>query len=91
MKMTKPYLSESEVEEFKARIRATFDLGEKHGAKFTNPGNISFNPVEVIGALSVDRLDKSSRRLEWLTWALVGLTVILTILTGISMWEQFLS
>lgn len=90
--MKKPYLDENEIKEFKERLQATIDLGAKHDMKFTILGNISsFNPLDVILALSTERLDKSSKRLNRLTWVLIALTVILAILTGISVWKLFSS
>ena len=86
--MAKSYLTEKELKEFKARLEATAELGKKYDAKFTLLGNItSFNPLDVVLALYTERLDRSSRRLNCLTWALIALTAVLAVLTGISLWK----
>lgn len=78
--MAEPYISEDDIKLFRERIDATYDLCEKHNIKLTTKGYISaFNPLDVIMAVSVERLDKSSKRLDYLTKVLIGLTIVLAV------------
>jgi len=78
--MVKPFINEDDVKIFQARMQATEILGKKYGITFTPLGNInSLNPMEVITAVSVDRLEKSSDKLNILTWVLIVLTFILMV------------
>ena len=86
--MAKSYLTEDQIKEFAERIKVTSELGQKHNAKLTLHGNVlQYNTLDVIVALYSERLEKSSQRLNNLTWALVVLTAILAILTGITLWK----
>ncbi len=87
--MAKPYLDEKEISTFKERMEATQTLGAKYGITFVPHQNTVFNSLEILKAISTERLGNSSRRLECLTWVLVGLTIILTILTGMTVWKAF--
>ncbi len=87
IKMAKPYLTEDELKDFSERLKATVELGNKHGGKLTTATYIpSFSPLDVIVALYSERLDRTSRRLNRLTWALIVLTAVLTVLTGLLVW-----
>jgi len=76
--LMEPYLSEAEVRDFKARMDATVGLGRRHGVNLVS-GNIEYNPLQVILAISTERLDKSSKMLNRLTMILTALTFILLI------------
>ena len=87
--MAKLYINEGDIKEITEKMKLITELGQKEGISI-NPVKYSvFNPLQVVLAVSIDRLDKSSKRLNYLTWALVGLTVVLAILTGISVWKIF--
>jgi hypothetical protein len=81
--MARSFLSEDEMKEFNDRIKATNELGKKFNIKFTSPETIQHNTLEVVSALYTERLEKSSKRLNYLTLALVGLTIILAVFTVI--------
>ncbi|HEX79034.1 MAG TPA: hypothetical protein G4O19_02640 [Dehalococcoidia bacterium] len=78
--MAEPYISDNDIKLFRERIDATYDLCEKHSIRLTTKGHISaFNPLDVIMAISIERLDKSSKRLNYLTKVLTGLTIVLAV------------
>ena len=82
-------INEEEIKNIKAIIEATAKLGHQQGMSFTDLKYIVHNPLDVILAISIDRLEKSSKILNRLTIVLIALTVILAILTGISVWKLF--
>jgi hypothetical protein len=82
--LAQPYLTDSELKQFKERIEATYNLGKEHQVKLTHTGNSEeYTMADIFLLLYSDRFDKSSRRLYWATCALIGLTIILAILTVI--------
>lgn len=88
--MAESFLTENEIKQLIARLDATWEFSEKYKAKLMSPHNVGqFNTLDVIVALYSERLDKSSKRLNWLTIALTGLTSILAILTAVMLWKSF--
>ena len=77
--MVRPLLEEEELKTFQERMQATEELANKY--------RITYSPLRTIAdtitLISIERLDKSSNRLNMLTLALLGLTFIL-IIVGIA-------
>lgn len=85
--MEKPYLNEEDIKGIKAKMQEVVELGAKQGMS-VNPLKYTIsNPLDIVLAISIDRLDNDSKRLNTLTKWLIALTVILAILTGISVWK----
>ncbi len=77
--MVESYINENDMKNLLARLETTVSLGRKHGVAFTSLGTVYYNPFDVIMAVSAERLDKSSKRLNCLTAALIILTSVLAI------------
>ena len=80
--MVKFYVTEKEMKQFGERTHATAELAGRHGVKVVSVSNVEYNLFEVILAFYSVRLDNSSKKLNCLTWTLIGLTLVLAVLTG---------
>ena len=87
--MVKPYVSEREMKQFQERTQATAELAKKYDVNVNSGSDVQYNLFELIIALYSERLDSSSKKLNSLTWALIGLTLVLAVLTGILVWRLF--
>ena len=87
--MSKSFLTEMEVKEFNDRLNAMRELARKYGMQITAGAGMGYNPLDVILTFYSERLETSSQRLNSLTWALIGLTIILAVLTGILVFKTF--
>ncbi len=62
--MVESYISENDVKNLVARLEATIELGKQNGIAFTKLGTVYYNPFDVLTAVSAERLDRSSKRLN---------------------------
>jgi hypothetical protein len=88
--MAKPTLTEGELQSFQEMAWTVQELLEK----MPIPAGIGLETITMMAVINIKRLGESSRRLEkasnrlnYLTWALIGLTLILALLTGVTAWD----
>jgi hypothetical protein len=89
--MGKSFLSESDVKSIKDRYEATVKIGNEQGMNFVPfSQDLQFNPLNLMSAISTERLEKSAKTLNCLTIVLIIITAFLAILTGMSAWKLYI-
>jgi hypothetical protein len=87
--MAESYVNEQDIKRIKAKMQEVVELGTKQDMSVNPLKYTVSNPLDIVLAVSIDRLEKSSQILNRLTVILIVFTIFLAILTGISVWKLF--
>jgi hypothetical protein len=65
------------------------DLVRRYDILLTTPRlGLRLGPDDYLNELTRRETERQSRRLEWLTWTLVALTIVITVATLVLLWVE---